>query len=215
MEFFDYGLWNANIQGRCYDLVIVSGTITVTGTALSIYSMIWYNRKSGGLNDWDAKLFFLCICVTGILLLLQNETNGEFLPLIPIPNEPYRGSRPSILSGTFLKEEYVSRNVWFTDNILVAIVMLPLYLAPVIRGAWDNFSIPQKIFGRCVAHSSVLSLLGLIGAFITNIVAFGSVWCFVTGFQLILFDIHVFLSHQETKDVTIHPFGFKSIKKKQ
>ena len=42
METFDYSLWQAHVQSRCYDLVTVSGNLTLLFTIMAINIMVWY-----------------------------------------------------------------------------------------------------------------------------------------------------------------------------
>ena len=84
VETFDLALWQAHIQNRCFDLVTVSGTLSIMGVICAINALIWYRRGRGwaALEDWDARMWFLGACLIPTSLV-WSQVSGNAYNLIP------------------------------------------------------------------------------------------------------------------------------------
>lgn len=94
METFDYALWRSREEGAgtsCYELVTVAGYLTVLVTSGALYAMIFYRRKGlRSLDDWDARVYFICALALGASLVINSELKTGLVP---------KDSQPSMCSA--------------------------------------------------------------------------------------------------------------------
>jgi len=207
MEIFDDALWQANVQNRCFDLVNLSGISTVFSTSGVFYTMIWYKRGKGFqcFTDWDAKLWlFSFIGYLGSALYLYHTDSSMF------PTSP--------LETTNIFGQDVRRNLWFTDDVRISAWALPAYVAPLLRGCYDNWKAADR-FGRMLEQMIVIGIASWFIAFFCSMAAWGSIWCLMVGFILILMDAHIFIAEnsfgnhggantkKQGREI-FHPFSF-------
>jgi hypothetical protein len=206
METWDYGLWKANVQNRCYDLVTISGSFSVFGTALSMGGIVLYQRRAA-YDGWDVKCFFLAGALSVAYILIQSETGNTMFPWAPLPTAPFRGE--SIFGWT------VNRNYWFTDHKWLMATIVPLYAAPLFRAVYVDTFRPQNRIGRCSTQICMATLIGFTASVASSLAAWGSIWCFMTALNLIIMDVHVYLGNREKKDQILNPFFQKTVVRKK
>lgn len=180
MEFFDYALWRANEEHRCYDLVTVAGTFSIISTMLSVLAMVWYHRGNTALTDWDSRLFFLNCLLGSVCFVYFSETDSEL-----IPKGPYR-------------TESVNRNIWYTDQLPIALTSAPLYILPLLRGWWDTRNGTDR-FSRLLFQIISFGLVSLVIAVSMSIAAWGSIWCITASLVPVFFDVHFVLEAISTQ----------------
>lgn len=174
MEMFDYALWRANDENRCYDLVSVAGSYTIQGTIASVVAMVQYNRGSMSLMDWDVRLWFLNVCCSAAVFIYFSESKSDL-----IPQAPYRTNG-------------VNRNVWYSDDLRVALPSLPFYILPLVRGWFGNRSAKDR-FSRMLFQIINYAFASFVIAVLMSFAAWGSIWCIFASFVPALFDVHFIL----------------------
>ena len=104
----------------------------------------------------------------------------------------------------------VNRNVWFTDRAEIWSWSLPPYIAPLLRGLWENWK-PADRFGRMLEHILVTVAVSGLAAFMTFFAAWGSIWCITASFILLIMDGHLVAAVIEQRsgrrEVVAHPFA--------